>query len=83
VRRRQRWRFTDEHTEGKGDGEMAKLLVFKPADLTQLCKRNQGEFPFWPVYRAIDGRETIRGRGSREIPRFPKPRRIAGKVLQP
>jgi hypothetical protein len=42
--------------------------VFKPADLTQLRTKNQGEFPFWRVYRAIDGRETIRGHGSREMP---------------
>lgn len=53
---------------GKGDGEMAKLLVLKPADLTQLRHKNQGAFPFWRVYRAIDGRETIRGHGSREMP---------------
>jgi hypothetical protein len=53
---------------GKGDGEMARLLVIQPADLTQLRKKNQGEFPFWHVYRAIDGREAIRGHGSREMP---------------
>ena len=53
---------------GKGDGEMAKFLVFKPADLTQLGKQNKGEFPFWRVYRAIDGREIVRGHGSREMP---------------
>jgi mono/diheme cytochrome c family protein len=53
---------------GKGDGEMAKLLVFKPADLTQLSKKNQGQFPFWRVYRTIDGREIVRGHGTREMP---------------
>ena len=53
---------------GKGDGEMAKLLVFKPADLTRLREQNQGEFPFWRVYRAIDGRDIVRGHGSREMP---------------
>jgi mono/diheme cytochrome c family protein len=53
---------------GKGNGEMALLFVFKPADLTQLKKNNNGEFPFWRVYRAIDGRELIRGHGTREMP---------------
>ena len=53
---------------GKGDGAMAALLVIKPADLTQLRKKNQGEFPFWQVYRTIDGRETVRGHGTREMP---------------
>lgn len=53
---------------GKGNGDMAALLVFKPADLTQLKNKNNGEFPFWRVYRAIDGREAVRGHGSREMP---------------
>lgn len=53
---------------GKGNGTMAPLLTFKPADLTQLRKTNKGEFPFWRVYRAIDGRELVRGHGSREMP---------------
>lgn len=53
---------------GKGNGEMTALFVFKPADLTQLKKKNNGEFPFWRVYRAIDGREIIRGHGTREMP---------------
>ena len=53
---------------GKGNGEMAALMVFKPANLTQLSTQNKGEFPFWRVYRAIDGREIVRGHGSREMP---------------
>ncbi len=53
---------------GKGNGAMAPLLTFKPADLTQLRKTGKGEFPFWRVYRAIDGREMVRGHGSREMP---------------
>jgi mono/diheme cytochrome c family protein len=54
---------------GKGDGGAANILTVKPADLTQVSKRNGGEFPFWRVYRIIDGREeVIRGHGSREMP---------------
>jgi mono/diheme cytochrome c family protein len=53
---------------GKGDGAMAALMVLKPADLTQLRKQDGNEFPFWRVYRAIDGRENVRGHGTRAMP---------------
>jgi len=53
---------------GKGDGPIVKLLKQKPADLTQLNKKNNGEFPFWQTYRMIDGREPIDGHGGREMP---------------
>jgi mono/diheme cytochrome c family protein len=54
--------------EGKGDGGAASLLTVKPADLTQLSKKNNGTFPFWQVYRVIDGREEIKGHGTRDMP---------------
>jgi mono/diheme cytochrome c family protein len=55
--------------EGKGDGGAASVLTVKPADLTQLSKNNNGTFPFWRVYRVIDGREEeIRGHGTRDMP---------------
>jgi mono/diheme cytochrome c family protein len=54
--------------KAQGDGPLATMLVVKPADLTQLSKRNNGQFPFWRVYRTIDGREEVRGHGSREMP---------------
>lgn len=54
--------------EGKGDGVAMNLLTVKPADLTQLGKKNKGAFPFWDVYRVIDGREEIRGHGARDMP---------------
>jgi hypothetical protein len=47
---------------------MMNLLTVKPADLTQLNKSNNGTFPFWRVYRVIDGREEIRGHGTRDMP---------------
>ena len=53
---------------GKGTGEMAKLLKVKPADLTQLGGKNYDIFPFWDVYRAIDGRKEIWGHGPRDMP---------------
>lgn len=54
--------------DGKGRGIMNKFLTIKPADLTQVSKKNADRFPFWQVYRVIDGREEIRGHGTREMP---------------
>ncbi|HEX2932498.1 MAG TPA: cytochrome C [Candidatus Binatia bacterium] len=54
--------------DGHGNGIMGKFLVVPPADLTLLRKKNGGSFPFWQVYRTIDGREEVRGHGSREMP---------------
>ncbi len=53
---------------GGGDGQMANLLLIKPADLTQLRKRNGGKFPFWRAYRVIDGREEVKAHGPRSMP---------------
>ena len=55
---------------GKGESVMTalNLLTVKPTDLTQLSKRNKGRFPFWQVYRTIDGREEINGHGTRDMP---------------
>jgi len=54
--------------EGRGDGGAMNLLTVKPTDLTQLSKKNDGTFPFWRVYRVIDGREEIKGHGTRDMP---------------
>ena len=53
---------------GKGDGIMARYLLIKPADLTLLSKKNHGEFPFWRTYWTIDGRQEVKGHGSRVMP---------------
>ena len=42
--------------EGKGDGTLSKSLRKRPADLTQLAKKNQGQFPTEAVAKVIDGR---------------------------
>lgn len=56
-------------TDGKGDGPMREWLAITPADLTQLSKKNGGVFPFWHIYRVIDGRgERVRGHGSSQMP---------------
>jgi len=54
--------------QGKGDGPLSTILTVVPADLTQLRKKNDGEFPFWRVYKIIDGRDMVRGHGARNMP---------------
>ncbi len=53
---------------GSGDGRMVGELRSQPANLTQLAKHNGGQFPFWKVYRVIDGREEVAAHGSRVMP---------------
>lgn len=55
---------------GKGDGPMVTfgLLTVPAADLTQLSKRNNGHFPFWKVYRIVDGQDDVKGHGTRDMP---------------
>lgn len=55
-------------TNAQGTGPMTSHLLGTPANLTQLSKRNKGIFPFWRVYRMIDGREAIAQHGPREMP---------------
>ena len=54
--------------EGTGNGPMSELWKKPPADLTQLTKKNNGQFPFWRVYRTIDGREEVASHGPRAMP---------------
>ncbi|GAB4361011.1 MAG: cytochrome c [Immundisolibacter sp.] len=41
---------------GRGDGPVADELKTRPADLTQLAKKNGGHFPYARVRAIIDGR---------------------------
>ena len=43
--------------EARGDGMIAKSLKKRPADLTQLSKRNNGVYPEEKVFKTIDGRK--------------------------
>ena len=54
--------------DGRGDGVMRKYLNIPPANLRQLAKKNGGKFPFWEVYRKIDGQTEVRAHGTREMP---------------
>lgn len=55
-------------TGGKGDGEMAPYLLRQPPNLTELTRKNNGEFPFWRVYEVIDGRVEVAMHGPRTMP---------------
>jgi mono/diheme cytochrome c family protein len=53
---------------GKGDGPYAGLVMFPTPDLTTISKRNKGVFPFQHVYDVIDGTETLKAHGTRDMP---------------
>ena len=53
---------------GRGDGAMAEILVVPPTDLTTIAARNDGRFPFWRVYRIINGREAVAGHETFQMP---------------
>ena len=40
----------------------------KPANLTEIAKRNGGVFPSEMVFKVIDGRQPIRGHGGPDMP---------------
>jgi mono/diheme cytochrome c family protein len=56
--------------DGKGNGPMAKMLMKPPADLTAIAKANGGVFPFWRVYRVIDGQKPVPGHETFQMPGF-------------
>ena len=53
---------------GKGDGIAGTFMRPKPVDLTQIAKKNGGDFPFVRVVEIIDGRDTIRAHGDPDMP---------------
>jgi len=55
-------------TGGNGNGPLAGMLTQKVADLTILKKQNNGVFPFSRVYDIIDGRNMVKGHGTRDMP---------------
>jgi nucleotide-binding universal stress UspA family protein/mono/diheme cytochrome c family protein len=55
-------------TSARGDGTLAASMTRKPANLTEIAKRNGGEFPRDLVYRTIDGRQPVRGHGGPDMP---------------
>jgi mono/diheme cytochrome c family protein len=61
--------------DGKGDGVLSGVLQTKPADLTQIAKKNGGEFPTAEVAKFINGTKTMRAHGDPEMP-------VWGEVFQ-
>ncbi|MDO8678209.1 MAG: universal stress protein [Acidobacteriota bacterium] len=55
-------------TAARGDGPLAENMRRKPADLTEIAKRNGGLFPTDMVFRTIDGRQPVRGHGGADMP---------------
>ena len=53
---------------GKGNGPLAESMRSRPANLTEIAKRNKGVFPRDMIYRTIDGREPAKGHGGPDMP---------------
>ena len=52
----------------KGDGPAADALKKRPADLTQLSRKNGGTFPELHVMNYIKGQDVVAAHGSRDMP---------------
>jgi hypothetical protein len=52
----------------KSDGPAADGLEKRPADLTQLTRKNDGTFPELPVMNFITGQDVITAHGTRDMP---------------
>ncbi len=55
-------------TTARGDGPLASAMNRKPANLTEIAKRNGGQFPTELVFKVIDGRQAVRGHGGPDMP---------------
>ena len=53
---------------GKGDGPFVNQLMAGSSDITQLTKKNGGEFPTAQVLMVLDGRSEVQAHGPREMP---------------
>ena len=53
---------------GKGDGPISQELETPPPDLTQISKKNEGQFPAGKVRETIDGRDILMSHRSNEMP---------------
>jgi mono/diheme cytochrome c family protein len=54
--------------DGKGDGPVSRSLKLKPADLTQIQKKNNGVFPLEKVMATIEGKSRIEAHGESKMP---------------
>jgi mono/diheme cytochrome c family protein len=57
-------------TSARGDGPLATSMLHRPANLTEIAKRNGGQFPVELVFQTIDGRRKVRGHGGPDMPEW-------------
>ena len=55
-------------TDAKGSGPAADALKKRPADLTQLTRKNNNNFPELHVMNYIKGEDVVAAHGSRDMP---------------
>ena len=55
-------------TSGKGDGPAAQALKTAPPDLTQIARRNNGQFAELKVQQSITMDHEVGAHGNREMP---------------
>jgi mono/diheme cytochrome c family protein len=55
-------------TSARGDGPLADSMRRRPANLTEIAKRNKGTYPRDLVFRIIDGRQKVPGHGGPDMP---------------
>jgi mono/diheme cytochrome c family protein len=55
-------------SDAKGGGPAAEALKKRPADLTQLARKNGGSFPELHVMNYIKGQDFVAAHGSRDMP---------------
>ena len=55
-------------TSARGDGPLASAMNRKPANLTEIAKRQKGVFPRELVFKIIDGRTRVPGHGGPDMP---------------
>jgi mono/diheme cytochrome c family protein len=53
---------------GKGDGVAGTFMYTKPADLTQIARKNDRQFPTQRIVQIIDGTNTPRAHGESHMP---------------
>jgi len=53
---------------GRGDGPLASSMRRPPTDLTEIARRNGGEYPSQVVFHTIDGKTPVRGHGGPDMP---------------
>ena len=53
---------------GKGDGPAAGALKKRPADLTQLTRKNNGVYPEIHVMNFVTGADVVAAHGTRDMP---------------